>query len=455
MSKKGFSTIELLVSFVIVSFVAIAMFKTVLELLDKAKYYQDQSKMTIVNGNVINSIQKDLNQKKLYGYSSCGCNCFDISYQDLSVKRLKIDLTANTIQYGGITEKLDNIHVIDGNMQLVKQTFPVGEDKNNTILRIYVPILNKTINSSSDINIVYQYDNSDFGNLAAYVEQPTGLTCEGVDIGIPIITMNGDKNININVGGTYGDAGATATDNVDGDVSSQIVATGTVNTNAAGTYTISYNVTDSAGNKAITLTRTVNVLYNFVAEGLIQWLDATEFKNTPQTTIWNDKSGNNNYAACYNFDYTMGSGSNGSGGVVFDGINDYIQSFTLTGNTTIVTCLTPKLKGSYHNVFDNLSDPMVWFRPTNQLEIDHAISLGPTIVDQKMSITSVITPTSNKTYVNGVLLSTDTIAHAFPYTITRFNRDGGQTFKGTIYHTLIYNRVLTDAEVLQNYNACK
>lgn len=171
MNKKGFSTIELLVSFVIVSFVAIAMFKTVVDLLDKINYYQEQAKMSIIDGNIANSIQKDLNQKKFYGVDICGGNCYDITYQDLSVRRLEINDIANTIRYGGITEVLPDNRVIYGALQINSQTLSAPIGKNDTILQIFIPIQNEIVGMTNDINIVYQYDSRDTGGLPEYVEK--------------------------------------------------------------------------------------------------------------------------------------------------------------------------------------------------------------------------------------------------------------------------------------------
>ena len=74
----------------------------------------------------------------------------------------------------------------------------------------------------------------------------------------PVITLNGDAKVILKVGEKYVEKGAKATDNVDGDLTSKIVTTGTVDTSKEGTYTITYTVSDSAGNKA-TATRTVVV----------------------------------------------------------------------------------------------------------------------------------------------------------------------------------------------------
>jgi cytochrome b involved in lipid metabolism len=70
------------------------------------------------------------------------------------------------------------------------------------------------------------------------------------DTTAPAITVLGNSPVNLLVGASYTDAGANAFDSVDGDLTSAIVTTNTVNTAIAGTYTVSYSVTDSAGNSA-------------------------------------------------------------------------------------------------------------------------------------------------------------------------------------------------------------
>ena len=75
---------------------------------------------------------------------------------------------------------------------------------------------------------------------------------------LPVITLNGSSSINLKVGEAYVEQGATAKDDIDGDISSKIITTGTVNTKVAGTYMVTYTVSDVAGNVS-TATRTVVV----------------------------------------------------------------------------------------------------------------------------------------------------------------------------------------------------
>ena len=75
----------------------------------------------------------------------------------------------------------------------------------------------------------------------------------------PVITLTGDSEITLELGSEYIEAGASAIDNVDGDLTSDILITGSVDYNTAGTYTIFYDVSDSSGNAANTVSRTIIV----------------------------------------------------------------------------------------------------------------------------------------------------------------------------------------------------
>lgn len=80
------------------------------------------------------------------------------------------------------------------------------------------------------------------------------------DITPPVITLSGYPSLSIERGTNYIDAGAIASDNIDGDISANIIVTNSVNSRALGNYSVSYNVSDTAGNAATTIIRTVKVI---------------------------------------------------------------------------------------------------------------------------------------------------------------------------------------------------
>ena len=61
------------------------------------------------------------------------------------------------------------------------------------------------------------------------------------------------------LGGTYAEAGATAMDNLDGDLTNNITISGIVDTSSPGTYTVIYSVSDASSNTtAVARTVVVN-----------------------------------------------------------------------------------------------------------------------------------------------------------------------------------------------------
>jgi hypothetical protein len=92
----------------------------------------------------------------------------------------------------------------------------------------------------------------------------TGTATQNVtvhDTTAPAIALLGSSPVTVEFGSAYTDAGSTASDNVDGDVTASIVVGGLpINTSVLGTNTVTYNVTDASGNAAAQVTRTVNVV---------------------------------------------------------------------------------------------------------------------------------------------------------------------------------------------------
>jgi hypothetical protein len=75
----------------------------------------------------------------------------------------------------------------------------------------------------------------------------------------PVITLLGDAEFEIPAGTDYADPGFKAMDNIDGDISDNVVANSTVDSRIVGLYKVVYTVTDKAGNAADPVSRTVRV----------------------------------------------------------------------------------------------------------------------------------------------------------------------------------------------------
>ncbi len=157
------------------------------------------------------------------------------------------------------------------------------------------------------------YETSTFLRTSTVEADPeiTPDTSTTVDTVAPVITLVGSSTMTLVNGATFSDPGATTDDG------STVVVTGVVNSSVPGNYTLAYNSTDAAGNKAKTVLRTVTVksaplpenASNLGSSGDTGWIlgDQTTQQNTSNdnstpgntdvkgtSTTKNDTNNNNN-----------------------------------------------------------------------------------------------------------------------------------------------------------------
>lgn len=112
----------------------------------------------------------------------------------------------------------------------------------------------------------------------------------------PVITLKGNETVTVKLKEEYKDQGATATDKVDGDLTSKIKkeikkdgkVVEKIDTTKIGTYTITYTVSDAAGNIA-TKTRTVKVVDKTTDTGTNTNTTTNNDKTIKDTKVTNKK----------------------------------------------------------------------------------------------------------------------------------------------------------------------
>jgi hypothetical protein len=75
----------------------------------------------------------------------------------------------------------------------------------------------------------------------------------------PVIILLGEPIVTVVLDSAYKDAGVTAHDRKDGDLTSAVIVGGSVDSSTPGLYLLTYDVTDSDGNAAKQILRTVYV----------------------------------------------------------------------------------------------------------------------------------------------------------------------------------------------------
>lgn len=105
---------------------------------------------------------------------------------------------------------------------------------------------------------------TDSNGASSTVNYTENLT---IDKTIPVVTITSSSSVDIAIYHPYVDMGATANDNINGDITANIITTNNVDTSTMGAFTVQYYVYDAVGNQSVVAVRTVNVR-NYGAENL-------------------------------------------------------------------------------------------------------------------------------------------------------------------------------------------
>jgi hypothetical protein len=145
--------------------------------------------------------------------------------------------------------------------------------------------------------------------------------------------------------GTWSDPSATATDDEDGDLTGQVSVSGTVDPNTKGTYTLTYSVSDAAGNTA---TEVVTVMVVNDAEHLAGSYNVVDsigssFVDTYTQTVTTSNTINNriHFNKFANYSGNTGIYANISGSTVVlpsqtaNNIGSLSEDHTFSGNGTV------------------------------------------------------------------------------------------------------------------------
>ena len=203
-----------------------------------------------------------------------------------------------------------------------------------------------------------------------------------------------------------------------------------------------------------------------VTDGLVLSLDAANTKSYPKSgTTWTDLSGNSNTGTLTNGP-TFSAGNMGS--IVFDGTNDYVNiSSLITGNQSFSwgAWINPTATGTpvlFGNVSNGLAMISYWDSANNKVRVgtygNDRLTSGTAIPPSTWGYTFwTWNGTTLTSYTNGIA---DGTATGFSFNISNLyttigNSVNSQYFTGRIAQTLVYNRALSTAEVLQNYNITK
>ncbi len=245
----------LLILFCLIGFIFILSFI----LFRKSIYfnYSEQDFVFDVGSNYSNPIVS-----ACYG-NKFKCKSIDVSVDsDVDISTIGVYKVTYTAKSGSHVKKLVK------DVSIVDREKPVIETDSDSL---------SVCPNASSYDVLYKaYDNYD-GDITSNVSQDTtddslilsvsdssnnvvtkNISLIREDLAAPSITLSGNQTVYVPINSTYSEAGYSAVDNCDGDVTSNVTVSGSVDTSKAGTYDITYSVSDSLSNST-TVTRKVNV----------------------------------------------------------------------------------------------------------------------------------------------------------------------------------------------------
>ena len=133
--------------------------------------------------------------------------------------------------------------------------------KLTTSKKFRMPDTNPTGNARMRVGITYDSTTltPDMAQLGCFEDYGIYV---GTDYVKPVLSLIGPSIYKMQVGKTYSEQGVTATDNLEGDISSKYSRTGYLDVNTVGYYTLTYTVSDLYGNMSIPVQRVVQVEVN-------------------------------------------------------------------------------------------------------------------------------------------------------------------------------------------------
>lgn len=154
----------------------------------------------------------------------------------------------------------------------------------------------------------------------------------------PSIELKGNDTVYIYLGNSFVDDGYTAFDNCDGDITDKVISTGTVDTSKIGTYKITYEVSDSSGNKS-SVERTVIVkkkpTYNYSSGNGIIYLtfdDGPSYLTEQILDILDEENVKVTFFVCGANDYTKRAYNSGHTIALHSYTHDYAYIYSSSNN---------------------------------------------------------------------------------------------------------------------------
>ena len=176
MKKRGFTLIELAVTFSLISVIIVMLFQLIISLRELYIKGDLQTTMLSKQGILIQKINHDLNEYHLKNITSCGNFCITLHFQTGTAYNLSIDIDNKSIQYHNYIWKLPDGSKF-GTVETKSYEDEANNDTINGILRIEIPVSHRLLEKDYGLSVIYQYNSSNT-IIPKKIAKPAGITDE-------------------------------------------------------------------------------------------------------------------------------------------------------------------------------------------------------------------------------------------------------------------------------------
>lgn len=161
-NNKGFTLVEMLVSFTLSMVLIIILFQLIINLKDIYMLSGIKTEMLNKQYLMTNKIYTDLNEKKAARIENCNnpSVCIQFTFQDGTSTKLELNETDKTLSYDGYVIKLNN----NSRFNTINIS-TVSSETNRRIFSVNIPIYNDLYKDTNfGINIIYPYNQTEVTN---------------------------------------------------------------------------------------------------------------------------------------------------------------------------------------------------------------------------------------------------------------------------------------------------
>ena len=304
--NRGFTVVELIVSFSLTLVVILLLFQVILTL--KELYVKDGLKTELLGKQSImmQKVMTDFDHNKISQATRCGDDCFNFTFEDGHTSNLTLDRGKGIFHYGNYTTKLLE-NSLFGKISIKNQTMiGVATGKKDSMIMISIPIHAEKIKGNYGLHLVYQYDSrtTSIGDLNESQETT----------GKEQILLRGLKETVLLEGELYEEAGyfVKLEDGTTILNDARVIITGSVGT-ALGTYTLTYTLKNTSGTIISSIDRTVRRIpqvYRYDYTGAPQSFN-TPVNGIYKVELWGAQGGQDDSENVSNSQTDLYRGANG------------------------------------------------------------------------------------------------------------------------------------------------